>query len=73
MTQQPCTQITVMQFFPLPLSGIGTNYRRVIYKKDDDDSYDNLSKQLTSGHSIDDIIKWNNLAYHFLETSARRK
>lgn len=73
MIQQPCTQITVMQFFPLPLSGIGANYRRIIYKKDGDDSYDNLSKQLTSGHSIDDIIKWNNLAYHFLETSARRK
>ncbi len=73
MIQQPNTQITVMQFFPLPLSGIGANYRRMIYKDGSDDSYDNLSKQLSPGHSISDIIKWNNLAYIFLNTSKRKK
>ncbi len=73
MIQQPNTQITVMQFFPLPLSGIGANFRRMKYKNEGDDSYNNLSKQLTPGHSIDDIIKWNNLAYRYLETSARKK
>ena len=71
--QQPNTQISVMQFFPLPLSGIGANFRRIRYKKENDDSYENLSKQLTSGHTISDIIKWNNLAYNFLKTSARKK
>lgn len=73
LIQQPYTQITVMQFFPLPLSGIGANYRRMIYRNDSDASYDNLSKQLTKGHSIDDIIKWNNLAYAFLNSSKRKK
>ncbi|MBQ8298382.1 MAG: hypothetical protein IJX99_00650 [Clostridia bacterium] len=71
--QQPYTQITVMQFFPLPLSGIGANFRRIIYKNDLDASYENLSKQLSKGHSIDDIIKWNNLAYAFLNSSKRKK
>ena len=73
LIQQPNTQIITMQFFPLPLSGIGANYRRMIYKDTSDDSYVNLSKQLTSGHTITDIIKWNNLAYEFLNTSKRKK
>lgn len=71
--QQPHTQISVMQFFPLPLSGIGANFRRISYKKANDDSYENLSKQLTTGYTINDIIKWNNLAYNFLKTPAHKK
>ena len=62
-----------MQLFPYPLSGIGANFRRMRYKNEKDDSYDNLAKQLTGVHTIKDIIKWNNLAYKFLEASARKK
>lgn len=43
------------------------------YKNEKDDSYDNLAKQLTGVHTINDVIKWNNLAYKFLEASARKK
>lgn len=58
-----------MQFFPLPLSGIGANYRRFLYKNNNDDSYDNLFKQLTGPHTKDDFIKWNNLSYKYLDES----
>lgn len=73
LIQQPNSNITVMQFFPYPLSGIGANFRRMRYKNENDDSYDNLAKQLTGVHTIKDVIKWNNLAYKFLEASARKK
>lgn len=73
LIQQPNTRITLIQFFPLPLSGIGAYFRRLKYKKGDDDSYENLAKQLTGKYTIEDIVKWNNLAYHFLERSARKK
>ena len=73
LIQQPNSNITVMQFFPYPLSGIGANFRRMRYKNEKDDSYDNLAKQLTGVHTINDVIKWNNLAYKFLEASARKK
>ena len=73
LIQQAYTQITAMQFFPLPLSGIGANFRRIIYRNGSDSSYENLSEQLTKGHSITDIIKWNNLAYAFLNTPKRKQ
>ena len=73
LIQLPKSNITVMQFFPYPLSGIGANFRRMRYKNEKDDSYENLSKQITGEHTINDVIKWNNLAYKFLVSSARKK
>lgn len=73
LIQQPNSNITVMRFFPCPLSGIGANFRRMRYKNKKDDSYENLSTQLTGVYTIKDVVKWNNLAYKFLEASARKK
>ena len=56
--------------FPAKVS-LGTNAYNS--QNENDDSYDNLAKQLTGVHTIKDVIKWNNLAYKFLEASARKK
>lgn len=55
-----------MQFVPVPLRGIGVNYRRYVYAtegvEDSEKLFDNLKKLLTA-HCYNDMIHWNNSAY----------
>lgn len=66
--QIPNTQILMHHFFPLAYSGIGANYRRMLYAKDDEDGYEELAKVLSKDATMKDITKWNNLGHEILST-----
>lgn len=53
--------------FPLSFSGIGANYRRLMYAEDND--YKTLYKMLTGYKTAPDLAKWNNLAYRIITDS----
>ena len=59
------SHITVLQLFPIPLCGIGANFRREIYS--DTADYSGLRTILSGVHTCNDLQKWNNLGYDFLE------
>lgn len=64
---KPQTSIRILQFMPLPFSGIGANFRRLYYRMDEEhQDYEDLNNKLTGSHTIDDLIKFNNLAVEYL-------
>ena len=61
------SNITILRFMPLQLSGVGANFRRIIYGADDEHlSYDDLGKQFASKYTLSDLIKYNNLLIEYL-------
>lgn len=61
------SNITILRFMPLQLSGVGANFRRIIYGADDKHlSYDDLGKQFKSKYTLSDLIKYNNLLVEYL-------
>ncbi|TLV00668.1 hypothetical protein [Dyadobacter luticola] len=61
----PNSSINWHNFFPIAFSGIGANYRRMIYASDQD--YDELFKDLSGSKTSSDLTKWNNLAHSILK------
>ena len=54
---------------PPQLYGIGANFRRLIYRLDDENvGYDDLNKEcnFASSLTINDLIKYNNLLIEYL-------
>lgn len=66
LQEVPYSGILQLTMMPIPLSGIGANLRRKLYCKSGD--YDELKKQIST-YAYKDLIKWNNLAYVYLEAS----
>ncbi len=64
---KPQTNIRILQFMPLPFSGIGANFRRHYYRTDDtNNTYDDMKDKLTGKYTVSDLIKFNNLAVEYL-------
>lgn len=62
-------QLSLLKLFPIPLRGIGSNFRRLVYSNDKQRSFEGLKSalRLPSGdYSFDEIVKWNNLACNTL-------
>jgi hypothetical protein len=59
----PASNIRFLKMFPIPFSGVGANYRRLLYT--DTKKFGNLS--LSGMHTLNDLIKWNNLTVKVLE------
>ena len=59
----PASNIKLLKMFPIPFSGIGANYRRLLYT--DNKKFEDLN--LSMMHTRDDLIKWNNLSIKLLE------
>ena len=49
--------------FSVPFMGIGANYRRLLYTGSGE--FEDL--KLTGMHTLDDVIKWNNLTVKVLK------
>ena len=63
LLDKPYTKTRILKFMPLPFSGLGANYRRIVYCKDKNKcSYDDLATLLPSDFTCTDLIKYNNLA-----------
>jgi hypothetical protein len=62
MYESPHSAIRKMTFFPMPLHGIGANYRRLAYT----DSAEFEALELSTLATRKDIEKWNNLAHRIL-------
>lgn len=63
------SRITILQLMPPQLYGIGANFRRLIYRRDDENvGYDDLNKEcnFASSFTIKDLIKYNNLLIEYL-------
>lgn len=56
------SNITCLKAFPVPFMGVGANLRRLLYS--DDQSFQMLP--VTGRHTIDDLVKWNNLLVEWL-------
>jgi len=56
------SNITTMNFMPVPFMGVGANYRKRIYTETND--YDSLN--LTGTHTKNNLIRWNNLTVKVL-------
>jgi len=61
----PKSSIEWHNFFPVSFSGIGANYRRMIYPEDE--TYDSLHKMISQDKTMADLSKWNNLGYNILK------
>ena len=63
LIDKPNTCIRILQFMPLPISGIGANFRRFIYSEGQEEksSYDYLGTLLPRDYTCSDLIKFNNL------------
>jgi hypothetical protein len=61
----PKSSIRWHSLFPISFSGLGANYRRLVYA--DDKDYENLYKLLSNDKTPFDLSKWNNLAYKILK------
>jgi hypothetical protein len=59
----PNSNIELMKMFPVPFMGIGANYRRLLYT--DAKKFEDL--KLTGIHTLNDLIKWNNLTVKVLK------
>lgn len=69
------SKISILRFMPLQFSGVGANFRRIIYRSDDDHiSFEDLGKQFDSTYTIIDLIKYNNLLveYLFMDPNIRK-
>ena len=64
---KPNTSIRILHFMPLPFSGLGANFRRQYYRTDDaHHEYSDLENKLTGKYTVNDLIKFNNLAVEYL-------
>lgn len=64
---KPNTSIRILQFMPLPFSGLGANFRRQYYRPDNEHhDYKDLEGQLSGKYTVNDMIKMNNLAVEYL-------
>jgi hypothetical protein len=59
----PNSKIKLMKMFPVPFMGVGANYRRLIYTESGE--FEDL--ELKGMHTLDDLIKWNNLTIQVLQ------
>lgn len=59
------SNIRFMMLYPIPMRGVGANYRRVMYTTDA--KYESL--KLKGTYTKNDLIKWNNLAVNILTLS----
>ena len=59
----PNSNIKVMKMFPVPFMGVGTRYRRLLYTESG--KFEDL--ELTGTHTLNDLIKWNNLTVKVLK------
>lgn len=62
-------QLSLLKLFPIPLRGIGGNFRRQIYSNDKEKTFDGLNAALglpSGDYTFNEIVKWNNLAYNVL-------
>ena len=55
--------IKVMKLFPVPFMGVGANYRRLLYTESG--KFEDL--ELTGTHTLNNLIKWNNLTIEVLK------
>ena len=70
MFEMPKSNIRWHRFFPIALSGAGANHRRFLHikdKKEEEQTYEELSKLLSGAKTMSDLIKWNNLGYQILK------
>ncbi|KAF5410670.1 MAG: hypothetical protein U9N46_14820 [Euryarchaeota archaeon] len=63
MDLSPSSNIKVMKLFPVPFMGVGANYRRLLYT--DSGKFEDL--ELTGTHTLNDLVKWNNLTVEVLK------
>jgi hypothetical protein len=59
----PQSEIRMVKMFSVPFMGVGANYRRLLYGKSR--KFEDL--KLTGQHTLDDLIKWNNLTVKVLQ------
>jgi len=60
----PTSNIKVLKMFSVPFMGVGANYRRLIYNR-----FKKLEDlKLTGLHTLDDLVKWNNLTVDVLQS-----
>jgi hypothetical protein len=57
------SNIEIMKMFPVPFMGVGANYRRLLYTESE--KFEDL--KLTGTHTLNDLIKWNNLTVEVLK------
>ena len=53
----------------MPLRGVGANFRRQVYSKDEEKTFEGLNASLglpAGDYTFNEIVKWNNLAYSTL-------
>lgn len=62
----PRRNITWHNLFPVPFCGIGANLRLYLHCNKGENNYEKLEEKLTGQYTLDDLVKWNNLAHQFL-------
>lgn len=60
----PNTNIRSLKLFSVPFRGIGANFRRFHFSKKQE--FSELGTKLSGLHTLDDMIKWNNLTVELL-------
>ena len=68
---EPNSRIWIMKLFPVPFMGIGANYRRALHlvPQNGEEELPPIDKLVVNGtHTLDDLIKWNNLAVEVLRS-----
>ncbi|HOQ17520.1 MAG TPA: hypothetical protein PLG49_09185 [Defluviitaleaceae bacterium] len=63
MDLSPKSNIKMMKMFPVPFMGIGANYKRLLYTESG--KFEDL--ELTGKHTLNNLIKWNNLTVEVLK------
>lgn len=63
MGLSPASNIKMLKMFPVPFMGVGANYRRLLYT--DAEKFEDL--KLNGIHTLNDLIKWNNLTVKVLQ------
>lgn len=63
MDLSPVSNIKMLKMFSVPFMGIGANYRRLLYTE----SREFKDLKLTGTHTLNDLIKWNNLTVEVLK------
>lgn len=67
LLDKPYTTIRILKFMPLPFSGLGANFRKLYYRRDNGDvDYPYLREILSGTYTVGDLIKFNNLAIEYL-------
>lgn len=60
----PHSEVKIMKMFPVPFMGVGANYRRGLYLKNEEDPISSL--EVSGRWTKNDLIKWNNLLVEVL-------